>query len=240
MRLLYFVALLFVCFSSCRKDEVVPVGVSHQKKCDTTWIDVHANDTIIPSPFLAAFPGSWREYDNGDRDMSIEWREMPVYSWSKNDDECPVVTRTFVYVCYLTSNYPIFEEWYIHGRYRLINKNYHTELRPIIGEVGMTYNSTETSDPDVDFGSSWIRRFEIRVDSLLTTMVVHGETYENVLRTTKVSEFYYYKYPSNKFYSTWHSYYAEKKGLIYRQFFYDGWDWEDSNQSLTNYHISPY
>jgi hypothetical protein len=240
MRKLFLFFFLFISFSGCRKDKVLVFEQPEPVLCDTTWVDHYTGDTIHPSPFLATYPGSYWEYDNGDRDVSVDWHEMPIYSWSENEAGCPVVTRTFVYVCHLTSDDPVFQEWYVCGTNRLINKDEHTELRPIVGEVGMTYHSAESSEPDVDFGSSWTKNYDFKVVSLLPTMEVHGETYENVLHTKEVHEFYYNKFYSDKFYSTFNSYYAEKKGLIYRESSYVLWGWEDQEQSLTNYHIAPF
>jgi len=103
---LTFLVLTILSFG-CRKDETAPVNIpSEPIICDTAFLEIRENDTVQPSPYLAANPGSWWNYDDGSLDLCFEWVEVPVYRHSKDANGCLTITTTYTFLP-RTVNYSI-------------------------------------------------------------------------------------------------------------------------------------
>lgn len=78
---LFSVILLCVLIASCKKEETP----SEPIPCEPTITQVHSYDTIYPSEYFMAYPGSWWEYDNGLIDSCRFWQEVAVNSTTSSD-----------------------------------------------------------------------------------------------------------------------------------------------------------
>jgi hypothetical protein len=65
MSLLCCMFILFFLFFSCSKKEIQDVEEKEETE-QTDEIIIPGYDTIFPSEFFPAYPGSWWEYDNGE------------------------------------------------------------------------------------------------------------------------------------------------------------------------------
>ncbi|MFT5818944.1 MAG: hypothetical protein ACI8ZM_000165 [Crocinitomix sp.] len=109
--------------------------------CDPEIADLLNNDTIHPSEYLGAYPGSWREYDNGGRQECNEWRSIAKYSNILDDDGCLQISREYVILPRMNSSN-------IHGDYILhSNDASHTSsLLQNIGALGNSWGHTVNFD----------------------------------------------------------------------------------------------
>jgi len=81
MRIFLFILLITLFFVSCKKDNT-PVPTPHSQtlpQCDPIITFNHSYDTIYPSDYLMAYPGSWWEYDNGFIDSCLAWEEVFIH-----------------------------------------------------------------------------------------------------------------------------------------------------------------
>lgn len=67
---------------SCKKDEVITPD-KPEIPCDTTFNENFSFDTIFPSHYFMAYPGSWWEYDDGAIDSCLNWVEATLYQVDK-------------------------------------------------------------------------------------------------------------------------------------------------------------
>jgi len=74
---------MMVFFISCNQDpEPEPVQIH-----DTIITQNHSFDTIFPSDYIMAYPGSWWQYSDGTIDSCNYWQNYPIhYSTSVNGD----------------------------------------------------------------------------------------------------------------------------------------------------------
>src|SRR5690606_30945147 len=82
----YFFLVLVVSFS-CRKDN-----------CVLTVERNYSNDTVISSPYLAAYPGSWWKYDNGDHFFVEDYDLFEIVSKKDQNNQCSGLVSDRVYL----------------------------------------------------------------------------------------------------------------------------------------------
>lgn len=94
MKKLIYLLILICVFVSCKKKtiETLPSD-SNNEPTDTTTGDTpsepiitvnHSYDTIFPSDYIMAYPGSWWEYNSGEIDSCTGWINIPIRTLSTN------------------------------------------------------------------------------------------------------------------------------------------------------------
>lgn len=225
MRLLYFVVLLFVCFSSCRKDEVVPESpYIKPPPCDTTFIEQAGVDTVFPSSYLAMAPGSWWNYDNGTNLFSFEWVQIPHKTIETNEDDC-VTVKTSEIVLPKTSFGLIYGDFIVESHDGFFH---YTRL---VGAIGVTQ---DWSMP-IDY---YLLKYKYETIGALDSIVIYDEVYHDILVTQQFWEWYESGAAGGPI-DKKINFFAKNVGLVYQEVYwsYIG-EWQE--KSLTNYHISPY
>lgn len=75
----YISCLVLVISSSCKKENIEPEPIINETEtgstplCDTVYIELNTLDTIYPSEYLAAYPGSWWNYSDGSTESCSGW-----------------------------------------------------------------------------------------------------------------------------------------------------------------------
>jgi hypothetical protein len=203
---------------SCRKDQ----------SCGTQTTDVFITDTIFPSPYLSAYPGSWWQYSNGTIDSCTIWESVPQYITEQDDNGCTNITRKWSIV-------PKFNVNHIHNRSVLssnadLNKS---SLTQKVGDVGEQWQIDKSTNEAIliDYYSC---------DSFFDYKTVNGTSYSDVIMVT----FHDYKYfhhtasgPPSEYY---YKYYAKDVGLIMTKY-HDPVSGEIVfGRQLEEYFIAPY
>lgn len=74
MRLTIVLLVFTIISASCKKED------PSQPECEPVVAQNYSNDTIFPSDYIMAYPGSWWEYDNGIIDSCTSWKTVPFRS----------------------------------------------------------------------------------------------------------------------------------------------------------------
>jgi hypothetical protein len=215
--------VIFTSFYSCNKN------------CETNFVDSFNLDTIQPSAYLGAYPGSWREYDNGNRDECTAWESVPKYTRVFNSDGCTQIFRDYIIV-------PKVNEYYVDGDFILITdqSSNSSSSRRIVGNLGVSWGNTENFDE-----GTWGPGHETHswsIDSLLDFKEVNGVVYEDVLFIRYSYSIYYDHNFGGPPPDISHYYYAKDIGLIqYKYFDYYGEEFPPNVEyALEDYYIAPH
>jgi hypothetical protein len=226
-------AIVTIAFASCKKDPIIP---EQSAACDTTYHKTYTADTIYPSQYLMAYPGSWWEYDNGDRVDCVEWEYMPIYKQLKNEVDCPLIKSTYAYYPRLTGP----SSKYISGNSALIISDhpYNTRTSPIIVGPGETlsYAGTSTSD----YSTQVTKEIHESFDSL----AINGMLFYDVINIRTQYQRSYSELAGGGPLDATHAYYAKGVGLL-QIVFYINTDETDSgtpdiHKSITDFYIAPH
>jgi hypothetical protein len=223
MRILQLLPIIILLFS-CKKEVVSEPPAIEPTPCDTTFIEIPGIDTIFPSPYLAMYPGSWWNYDNGTNLFSFEWVQIPHKTLEKDGDDCITIkTREIVL--------PKTSLGLIYGDYEIESNDGFFHYTRLVGEVGVTQ---EWGVPYDNF--SLIYKYETK--EVLDSITIHDEVYYDIIVTEETRQIYYPEIlggPIDKKFN----YFAKNIGLIYQnEFLYITDEWQE--KSLVNYHIAPF
>lgn len=192
----------------------------------------HSLDTIYPSEYLAAYPGSWWEYSDGTIDTCLAWEKTAMWNSSDNPEntDCPIVVEDMVY---LPS--PLFYHYgHIYGnRATSIIPNLFTSgfTALVDTNVGIIYQSVRTYDVEVGNAHDTIT-FE--TVARLPEMVVNGTSYQDVVHMQYTRKVYYSHIAGGPTFLN-HFYYAKHVGLVKHSV---SFTYED--RELVNYYIAPH
>lgn len=231
MKYFFLFPLMGISLAACKKDSITKIPAPPKKICDTIFVENPEHDTIFSSAYLAAYPGSWWVYDNGETDSCVAWDSLPIFTITKEIDGCPTIETKYVFVPQKANDQFIYNNTVVSAN-RL---NYSNKFLQIIGEYGdhWAQNFPGNSDYSIQRKGS--------VDSLFDTKTINGHTYNDVIFVRMQFQTVYTHIntgPSS--YS--HDYYARDIGLIKRNFYPLD---EDSaglaeTFSLSDYFIAPH
>ncbi len=234
MRLSFLLFTTFCLFiASCRKDPIIPISAS---PCDTTYHRTYTLDTIHPSEYLMAYPGSWWEYDNGNKVECVEWDYMPVYEQSKNENGCPFIESNYAYYPRLIGA----SNKYISGNSALnINQHpYNTTTTPIILEHGeiQHYSGNSTTD----YYTTVTKQIHETFDSI----EINGTLFYDVINIRTQYKRSYHELAGGGPTDATHAYYAKGVGLLQLVSYInsDGTGEEEGeiHKSITDFFIAPH
>lgn len=206
--------------SACKKN----------KPCEVEYINSYNLDTIYPSEYLAAYPGSWWEYDNGNRDECTAWKNESKQLSVVHSDGCNTIFRDYLIV-------PKVNNYYVYGDFTFTRNNSTntTVLRQKVGAVGDSWKYTENFDEGH-------KTYRWSVDSLLDFKEVNGVIYEDVIFAFYSSSIYYDHNFGGPPPDETYFYYARNVGLIkYEHYANNGYgNPPDVEYGLENYYIAPH
>lgn len=215
-----FVLVVFtITLIACRKDD--PAPEQPVDNCDTTIIEIYSNDTIFPSDYLMAYPGSWWQYSDGSLRQSTTWESLPICQFTKPD--CYEVTRTYQIL-------PHYNGVWINDEYSVVNDSalLSSNSNKIVGGTeGEVYSSYREGD----------YRHTTKCVEYIDSLVVNGVSYSDVLRTM----YTYDVMDGTVSMGTVHAktiYYAKNVGAI-KMVYYD-LNGISNTADLVNYYIEPY
>ncbi|NOQ75527.1 MAG: hypothetical protein GQ574_26190 [Crocinitomix sp.] len=203
-------------------------------QCEVEYVDSYNLDTIYPSEYLGAYPGSWREYDNGHREAATAWESVPKHLSVIDSEGCNTVFRDYLIV-------PKVLGGYIYGDSVLVsNQSSNTSrITQMVGAVGDSWGYTENFE-NSQWGSGH-KTHSWSIDSLLDFKEVNGVIYEDVLFVRMKYSLYYdenWGGPSD----ISHVYYARNIGKIqYKYFEYYGEEFPPNVEyGLEDYYMAPH
>ncbi len=224
-----FVFTFILTFFSCRKDNTNIV-------CDTIVKTMGLTDTIYSSGYLAAYPGSWWEYDDEVIECS-HWLKIPIFSSSNDEGGCLMVEKEYQIIPWLIDSSGA--EYGIIGNDKIYEDsvNYDQKRSTIVGEYGDSWKeysewmSYEYND-DVQTRKGW------SCDSTFLTKTINGVTYNDVIYVQLKVEIYHTRWGGGPI--TINDYYFAKNiGLVKYKCFSEHWGW-DYERNLTDYYIAPH
>ncbi|MES2557041.1 MAG: hypothetical protein V4604_12875 [Bacteroidota bacterium] len=199
--------LMGVNVQSCKKDTVE--DLYGPPPCDTTFIPNYSFDTVYPSDYIMAYPGSWWEYNDGYIDSCFNWTTVSIVNntYSGNcvtvheDKQILPRTKKLGYFSFETQVIP-------YATYKPTLFLRFISLQP--GEF-LNYHRDFPSTPGSDNGG--YETIERNVVELLDSMVLDGITYYDIIHT--------HEYHSNYWYHIWGGphwtndfYFAKDIGLV--------------------------
>lgn len=237
MRYSFFVLILFIL--SCKKDTTQPPVPAAPPPvedtlppCDPQITANHSYDTIYPSDYLMAYPGSWWEYDDGFIDSCTSWQEVLIH-YTTSVGSCKFVEEDL---------WILPEKLLYCGGNIAYNLNVRTpddfgstSFGKIYDTVPGVYSTSSSSGGEGTYSYTSTSTTEMmpQLDSLL----VNGTTYYDVIHK-KISVYVYYYHAGGgpTYYTDY--YFAKDVGLIMHSF--------SSNTGilneykLVNYYIAPH
>lgn len=210
----------------CKKEVTEPTNNVFQDNCDTTLVEFHSNDTVFPSDYIMAYPGSWWEYSDGSIATSDEWRLKEVVTTTKPD--CYVQISDYHYL-------PNFNNYWIDNNFLITSNDDDTFISSSqltgtsLGEVFYSVVSNE----DGPYFTKHTKSYVDHLDSLEVLGVMY---YDVMVIGTRVAN-----HKGGVILSTSHEdekFYSKNIGLIRQTRVTMGWDYDTLD--LVNYHIEPY
>jgi hypothetical protein len=177
------IAFILLLFANCKKKEFKDI------ECQPVITINHSNDTIFPSDYLMAYPGSWWKYSNGIIDSCKAWTVIKVRTTS-TANECQYVEE---------------DQWIVPEKLKY-NKGFIANTReistpddlssssqiPIISEsIGIFYNySYSTSEESSQY--NYYRQITNQLIEKLDSMQVGAKMYYNILHIRYIDKTTYY------------------------------------------------
>lgn len=172
-------ASVFV-IASCKKEEPT------QPPCEPVVVQNYSNDTIFPSDYIMAYPGSWWEYNDGFIDSCTSWepvplREVTTFGDCIHVDESQCIVPTGLFYAEKLAN-----------RSRNTNNGEHitTIFTPLVDTtIGVFYEEQFTGG-----SGNYSYKDDQTVELLerLDSMVIGTNIYYDVLHVKHVSDIYYW------------------------------------------------
>jgi len=222
MKKLFYITALAPLLVCCKKKEMT---ISHESEVFIT--DESTYDTIKSSTYLAAYPGSYWEFDNGVTYECYDYRKFPFISNSYTLNGSRFVHIDTVYVPKHSRFGLIYYEGMVSNTSNLNKKTLAVGLVDSNPGVGEYYNP----------GGSGNVRISYNVEEMFDSLLVGGEYFYNVAKVREKKTTYWDDLNIHEE-MTWY-YFAQEVGLI-------RWDlqwlitpYEDTIQ-LVDYYIAPH
>lgn len=225
VKLIVYLFTIFVLITSCKKEAVI------EEPCSTTIIENHSYDTIFPSEYIMAYPGSWWEYDNGLIDSCEYWEAIPIRS-TITSEGCLIVNEDmWVLPEALTYHGIVANDKSVYTPVDCTS----TTFRPILDTtIGIFYqNQKIVSDGQYSYEMNSSAETIARLDSLTIGTI----TYYDVLQIEMICSIYYFHIMNGPTYTSQY-WFAKNIGMIKFQLFQNGMP--SSEGELIDYYIAPY
>lgn len=202
----------------CKKENPIPPptpppAADSIPLCDPVITANYSYDTIYPSDYLMAYPGSWWEYDDGFIDSCTSWQEVLIHS-TTTVDNCKFVDEDL---------WILPEKLMYHGGHNIA---YDLSVNTPADYSSTTFGKIYDTIPGImssgtSNGGEGAYAYEANsVTEMLPKLdsfIVNGTTYYDVLHKKSTVHMYYYHQGGGPTYYTEY-YFAKGVGLVMRIF----------------------
>ncbi|MFK7757662.1 MAG: hypothetical protein AB8B53_12100 [Flavobacteriales bacterium] len=215
------------------------------KACVSQIVSSLDSDTIFPSDYIMAYPGSWWSYSDNSVDSCLRWQEIPIYK-ALDQNTCPDLLQQNFTVPLLknSNNYNSLTDPETTIFYDSIPIN-GLELAPtsfaqiIDSELGVTF-SNEGTGGSGQYAFSYTRTYETvdTIDSIELDSIIYNDILVIEYVYTQV-----YSHTGGGPVTVLTYYYARDIGLVSFVFKWGGSYSSaalQSSKNLTDYHIAPH
>lgn len=212
--------LLLSALISCKK-KVEP-------SCKDSITDNFINDTIYPSDYLMAYPGSWWEYSNGYVDSCTHWESIPFSKISNST--CTSVQYDYHVLPVLSSLGPVH---YDSKVYKPGSSAVETQLAPLYEAAsGVLFSKTF----EFNGGEQYVTVTSFGHHDSIS---INGTMYYDVMETQLHEEFYFYQTGSGT--NTRSIFFFERNtGMVARYREMNGSPMNADTLNVVNYYIAPH
>jgi len=210
---------------SCKKDKVV----ENIPPCETTIIQNFSFDTVFPSNYLMAFPGSWWEYSDGQIDSCSSWVPVSIVHTATLGN-CLTIFEDKKYLPHADFGYVSFDsKVYSYSATQTTKfERYYDTLVGLFVNEHYTGGSGENAYSKVN-----TREVIERMDSL----IVNGTTYYDVIHVHVYNSTYYFHISGGP-YGSADYYYAKNVGVVRKSNSSQGGPY--ITKDLVNHYIAPH
>lgn len=200
----FLILLVAIVIQSCTKDTVE--DLYGPPPCDTTYIQNYSFDTVYPSDYIMAYPGSWWEYNDGHIDSCYNWATVSIFSQT-NSGNCVTLYEDKQILPRTSFGYISFES-------KVINNQKTTSIEPLLAHTpglffdyfkGVPATPGNTDSHDITHTKEVIE--------LLDSLEVNGITYYDIIHVHEYHYTFYYHVWGGPFWTN-DFYYARNIGMI--------------------------
>lgn len=245
------IIVLFLIVTSCRKDDINPVeqevivdtGETDEDFYMDSTIHQYIGDTTRSSEYIAAYPGSWWTFSNGD-ELSCDWLDFEVTKLVNVDYNEHIIelTKTSMVGPHIEGSYlPNTFGGIVLGDDMLVNRTFWTGVnRQIdtdrISEVGLSWREEDATYYDTSEGHPIDKEWSRTIIGYYSSHILpNGDVYNDVVHISakyvENNELGVYEYRKNLFY-------AKDVGLIKEESFFLGE--VVFSRYLVDYYIAPH
>ena len=217
---------------SCKKDTIEPKPIENTSTttppCDTTFIYDNVLDTIHPSSYLMAYPGSWWEYSDGSLIEATGWNEVAV-STKTIQDNCVTINYNNV-ILPVYNGYPVANTFYVFE----VSAS-ETRLEPILDTTLGTFYQKQFYYGSGSMSSTHTHTFTL--EEKLNSLTVNGIVYNDVLHVN-----YHYEIAHHQGYGPdviIDRYFAKNVGMI-KEIRFEEINSSTDTINLINHFIAPH
>lgn len=223
------ILLFAINLQSCRKDNVE--DLFGPPPCDTTFIQNYSFDTVYPSDYIMAYPGSWWVYDDGQIDSCFNWATVSVVN-NTYAGNCVTVHEDKKILPRTTFGFISFE-----SKVSTIGYN-PTSVSQLLATNPGVFLHIITEVPSSPNNQDAHKITQTReVIEHLDSMEINGVVYYDIIHVYDYVKTFYY-HISNGPYWTHDYYYARNIGLIRKYITYVGTPYHEC--TLSSYYIAPH
>lgn len=229
MKKICFFLFTLIAVVACKKDKNQP-NITPNKNPESEPIiiieEFDTGDSIYSNEYLAAYPGSWWEYNDGATVNCSSWQKMPVFQKTINGDTT-IIKKYYVTIPKL-GNYFVFDKSKAYEAPEIDSSNITPYIQEITGQF--YYHTNNFNNPS---GYSTLEKIS---HGVIPNLQVGNQTFTDVLKIEEKSLVYYYDTNGGP-YETKFLFYAKEIGLVrtIRQFVNGVPDTID----IVNYYIAP-
>lgn len=226
-----FLILLFVIgVQSCKKDNVE--DLYGPPPCDTTFMQNYSFDTVYPSDYIMAYPGSWWEYSDGHIDSCFNWATVSIVN-NTYSGNCVTVHEDKKILPRTSFGYFSFE-----SKVQPYSNFNPTWIEPCLDtNLGMFWDHQHSYHAPNGNNNSSLTTIQKEVVEHLDSINLGGITYFDVLHVYEYRSIYFY-HVFNGPHWTNDFYYARNVGIIKQYSTY--MDNPTIDRTLTSHFISPH
>ncbi len=209
----------------------------YDEGCEHAILQTSYLDTIYPSPYLGAYPGSWRLYSTGVIEECTHWVNTSVFFPLNNDLECFDVREEQVIL-------PVMDNNRIYKGSRVFRYGLHINRSLFITEVdlevGFNESTTFINDYWTESSSPHYLTKSFEVLNHYDSLTIDSLVFYDVMETHKKD---HYELLNNsgdiysEFSNNWRTYFAYGIGRIKLLYWTDPIDSDTLRYNLIDYHI---
>lgn len=221
--------LLVASIQSCKKDNVE--DLYGPPPCDTTFIQNYSFDTVYPSDYIMAYPGSWWAYDDGFTDSCFNWATVSIIN-NTYAGNCVTVHEDKQILPRTTFGFISFE-----SKVSTVGYNTTSVLQLLATNPGVFLHEVTEVPSSPNSQDAHKNTHTKEVVEHLDSMEINGVIYFDIIHVQDYLKIYYYHLWNGPFWTNDY-YYARNVGLIKQNTKYVGSPYHE--RTLTSYYIAPH